>query len=181
MNPKNHKTLASACSALLLFGCATDSTRTDALPNVPDVQPSEGQTFAFSLKAKGVQIYECQAKKGDATQFEWVFKAPEADLFDRNGRKVGTHFKGPTWKSKDGSSVAGEKPRPYVKDSNAIPWLLLGAKQNEGAGVFSKVTSIQRVNTVGGKPPTGGCDGTSVGKEIRVPYTATYYFYVARP
>src|SRR2546423_9239249 len=182
MKIQNYVILVSACSALLLCGCATDPARTEALSDTPEIlRPSKGETLAFTLKARGVQIYECQARKNDAAQFEWTFKAPEADLFDRAGRKVGTHYKGPTWKSTDGSSVVGEKPRPYVKDTNAVPWLLMRAKQNEGTGVFSKVTSIQRLHTVGGKAPTGGCDSTTAGKEIRVPYTATYYFYVAKP
>ena len=34
---------------------------------------------------------------------------------------------------------------------------------------------------VGGKPPAGGCDASSVGKEIRVPYTAVYHFYETKP
>ena len=180
MKIKTYSILGSACSTLLLASCATDSTSTDALLPVV-LHPSAGQIRAFTLKAKGVQVYECQARKEDATQLQWTFKWPEADLFDRDGRKVATHFKGPTWKSNDGSSVVGEKPRPYVKDTNAIPWLLLGVKQTEGAGVFSKVTSIQRVETVGGIAPAGGCEAESAGKEVRVPYTATYHFYVAKP
>src|SRR6185503_8896767 len=121
MKIKTYTILACACSSLFLAGCATDSATTGALPVV--LHPPAGQTRAFTLKAKGVQVYECHARKDDATQFEWTFKSPEADLFDRDGRKAGTHFKGPTWKSNDGSSVVGEKPRPYVKDTNAIPWL----------------------------------------------------------
>ena len=149
------------------------------VPEIPD--PPQGERIVISLTAKGVQIYECQPKKDDATQFEWTFRAPEADLFDRAGRKVGRHYQGPAWKHIDGSSVVGENPRPYFKGTNAIPWLLLGAKRTEGAGVFSKVTSIQRINTVGGKAPMEGCSQTNVGKELRVPYTVTYNFYVPKP
>jgi len=43
------------------------------------------------------------------------------------------------------------------------------------------VTGIQRIDTAGGKAPAGGCDGANAVKEIRVPYTAIYYFYVAKP
>jgi len=149
---------------------------------VPEaLAPPKGQRIAISLTARGNQIYECQPRKSDATQFDWVFKAPEADLFDRAGRKVGSHSKGPRWEHIDGSSVVGENPRLYIKDTNAIPWLLLGAKKSEGAGVFGNATYIQRVDTVGGKATPGGCDMSTVGKEIRVPYTATYHFYVAKP
>jgi hypothetical protein len=31
------------------------------------------------------------------------------------------------------------------------------------------------------KAPDTGCDKANVGKEVRVDYKATYYFYVAKP
>ena len=55
------------------------------------------QEPALVLTAKGVQIYECRPVAGDASKFEWAFKAPEAELFDAQGRKVGKHYAGPTW------------------------------------------------------------------------------------
>jgi hypothetical protein len=135
-----------------------------------------------SAKATGVQIYECRAGKDDRTHYEWSFKAPEADLFDAKGEKLGRHYAGPTWEASDGSKVVGEvKGRCPASDANAIPWLLLNAKQHEGNGIFSHVTSIQRVETAGGKAPAGGCDQSSLGNEVRVPYTAVYYFYISQP
>ena len=62
-----------------------------------------------------------------------------------------------------------------------MPWLLLSAKKHLGDGVFSQVTSIQRLETNGGKAPSGGCTQADVGMELRVPYTAVYYFYVLKP
>jgi hypothetical protein len=59
--------------------------------------------------------------------------------------------------------------------------LLLQAKTHEGNGIFSRVNIIQRLETVGGKPPAEGCDQSSSGKEVRVPYTAVYYFYASKP
>ena len=56
-------------------------------------------------------------------------------------------------------------------------WLLLGATSTETDGKFAKITSIQRLATRGGVEPTETCDASSVGKEMRVPYTADYYFY----
>jgi len=58
-----------------------------------------------------------------------------------------------------------------------IPWLLLGTKSVGSAGTFSKVTSIQRVATVGGVAPVGGC---AQGAQARVDYTADYYFFSAK-
>jgi hypothetical protein len=175
--------MISGWLAIFIAGCATESPRQVSRPIVPDgVKAPETEMLSFAASAKGVQIYECRAKKDDATQYEWVFKAPEADLFDGRGKKIGRHYGGPTWEANDGSKVVGEvKGREPSTDANAIPWLLLGSKTHEGNGVFSGVSSIQRLATAGGKAPVGGCEASSMGKELRVPYTAVYYFYVSKP
>lgn len=112
------------------------------------------------------------------TQFEWVFTGPEADLFDAGGNKVGRHFAGPTWEWNDGSRVVGSvKGSVPSKDAGAVPWLLLAAKGHSGNGVLSQVTSIQRLETSGGKAPAGACRAIDLGKKLRVPYTAVYFFY----
>jgi hypothetical protein len=151
-------------------------------PETPDaIKAPATDAVSFALNAKGVQIYECRAKKDDPTKFEWVFKAPEADLFDAQGNKIGRHYGGPTWESKDGSKVVGEvKGKADAKDPTGVSWLLLNAKSHEGNGAFAGVTSIQRINTVGGKAP-GRCDQTTAGKELRAPYSAIYYFYTRKP
>jgi hypothetical protein len=132
----------------------------------------------LAATAKGVQIYECRANTDNADQYEWILKAPEADLFDARGKKIGHHYRGPSWASIDGSKVTGEvKASESSTDPNAIPWLLLTAKTHEGRGIFSRVNSIQRLETHGGKAPSGGCDQSAIGKQLQVPYTAVYYFY----
>jgi hypothetical protein len=45
------------------------------------------------------------------------------------------------------------------------------------AGIFGSVASIQRLDTVGGMAPTGGCDEAHAGAITRVPYSATYAFF----
>ncbi|HXY54634.1 MAG TPA: DUF3455 domain-containing protein [Nitrospirota bacterium] len=153
------------------------------MPEVPEtLKAPANQVLLLETQATGVQIYECKASKDDRTRFEWVFKAPEADLFDSAGKKIGRHYAGPTWESSDGSKVVGEvKARDNGPDPNAIPWLLLSAKSNSGNGVFSKTQSIQRLYTSGGKAPAEGCKQAQEGKEVRVPYKAKYYFYTAKP
>jgi len=132
-------------------------------------------------RAAGVQIYECSMSREDPHRAEWVFKAPEAELFSRAVEKIGKHYGGPTWESNDGSKVVGEvKARHEASDPEAIPWLLLSAKSTTGSGVFGRTQSIQRVDTVGGKAPMAGCSEAQVGKTARVNYKATYYFYEAR-
>jgi hypothetical protein len=174
-------TFAFAGTAALLVGCAASQVGTT--PVVPEnLRAPAGQVLSLEAQATGVQIYDCTANRTDPTQFEWTFKAPEADLFDNAGRKIGKHYAGPTWESNDGSKVQGEvKARDDGPDANAIPWLLLNAKSPSGKGVFGQTQSIQRVRTVGGKAPAQGCSQEQAGKVARVPYKATYYFYGPRP
>lgn len=148
-------------------------------PVIPDkLAAPASERLALEARASGVQIYVCAARKDDAARAEWTLKAPEAELFGVDGKRIGKHYGGPTWEAADGSKVVGElKARDDGPDSNAIPWLLLAAKSNNGAGVFGKTSSIQRLYTNAGKAPATGCDAASVGKELRVPYTATYLFY----
>lgn len=164
-----------------MAGCATGSSRRIPVPVVPDtLKVSPNETLSFAAKARGVQIYERRAKTNDvaATEYEWVLKAPEADLFDAQGRRIGRHYGGPTWEGIDGSKVVGEvKAREPSAETNAIPWLLLVAKKHEGNGTFSRVSSIQRLETAGGKAPAEDRDVSKLGTELRVPYTAVYYFY----
>lgn len=168
--------------AICMTGCTSGSSRRSSAPLVPDtVKVSVADALSFAARAKGVQIYECRAKQDDHTKYEWVFKAPEADLFDALGRKIGRHYGGPTWEANDGSKVVGEvKGREPSTDPSAIPWLLLVSKRREGNGVFSRVSAIQRLETVGGQVPAGGCEASSMGRELRVPYTAMYYFYIPK-
>jgi uncharacterized protein (TIGR03000 family) len=149
-----------------------------------DLLPPKGQALLFKARAKGVQIYECKAKAGKTDEYEWVLKAPEADLFDERGEKIGKHYAGPgpTWEANDGSKVVGKKLAGHAAPGgDAIPWLLLEAKPEQEKGVLGKVTYIQRVDTRGGLAPAEGADKDHAGKEARVSYEATYAFYGAAP
>ena len=174
-------TMAKASLAAILAGCATPNVGTN--PLVPEnLKVPAGQTLSLVSPATGVQIYECGAIKTEPPRFEWVFKAPQAELLDLSGKKIGKHYAGPTWESNDGSKVVGEaKARDDGPAATAIPWLLLAAKSTSGNGVFSRTQSIQRLYTVGGKAPAAACGKAQLGKEARVPYKATYYFYSAKP
>jgi hypothetical protein len=146
---------------------------------IPDkLMPSKEHVIVFKAKAKGFQIYICKAKADDPKKFEWTLKAPAANLYNEEGKKIGKHYAGPTWEGSDGSKVIGKlmEKAPAPKDGD-IPWLLLKAKENLGKGLFSKVTYIQRVHTEGGIAPAKKCAKAQEGKEIRVKYKATYIFY----
>lgn len=140
-----------------------------------------GRAPDLVLTAKGVQIYECRAVAGEAGRYEWVFKAPEADLFD-GGDKAGHHYAGPTWESTDGSKVVGRvKAKADAPDGKGVPWLLLEGVEHHGSGRMANVQYIQRVGTAGGQAPVEPADATKAGQLHRVDYTATYLFYVAKP
>jgi Protein of unknown function (DUF3455) len=155
----------------------------ETVPGIPEkLKLPDTQKAALEVKATGFQIYTCAASKPDPSKFEWTFKAPEAELFDSAGKKVGSHYAGPTWESTDGSKVVGElKAKDDGPDPTAIPWLLLTAKSTSGTGVFARTLSIQRLQTAGGKAPAAGCDPAHSGKEARIAYTATYAFSTAKP
>ena len=163
--------------ALLVVACARLQQPTPTA-NVPDkLMPRTNESLAMIVPAKGVQIYECRAKKDQAGIYEWAFVAPEADLFDPSGKKIGRHYAGPHWESTDGSKIEGTvKERTDSPWAHAIPWLLLVAKSVGPQGSFSKITAIQRVNTVGGAAPKSDCSQSTVGTTVRIPYTADYYF-----
>lgn len=175
----------AACIGMLAFSAAAGSSDAKVVvrPVVPNsIDVPANQELALEARASGVQIYVCAAGS-EVGRFGWTLKAPEADLFDGAGQKIGTHFAGPTWEAADGSRVAGTvKARADAPDGNAIPWLLLGATSTAGTGVLARVANIQRLNTAGGNaPPAQTCNEAHVGTESRVPYTATYYFYSALP
>ena len=167
--PKKSK--AAGFLLLLAAGCASEP----ATVAVPDkLKAGANESLAMVVPAKGVQIYECKAAKSG---YEWAFVAPEADLFDGRGNRIGRHYAGPHWESNDGSKVVAKlKERADAPSPDAIPWLLLTANSVGPQGAFSKVTSIQRVNTVGGVAPQDGCRPSASGAKAQAAYTADYYF-----
>jgi hypothetical protein len=141
--------------------------------------PSPSQHPILTVTGKGVQIYICQQS---AAEPQWIFQAPEATLNDASGNPVGNHGAGPIWKSNDGSSVKGELLQKAASpDASSIPWLLLKAVSPSGSGIMTRVEYIRRSDTHGGTAPTTGCDAQHLNTLARVPYTATYTFYSAKP
>ena len=144
------------------------------------IRPAANEALTMIVPASGVQIYECRAAKERNDAYEWVFVAPEAELFDVHGRRIGRHYAGPHWEAGDGSRIVGAlRERAAAPSADAIPWLLLGARSVGSAGLFSGVSSIQRVNTVGGMPPASGCSAATAGAKARMHYSADYYFFVS--
>ena len=127
------------------------------------------------MHAQGAQIYQCALKQGEYT---WETLAPDAKLFDDEGKIVGNHTAGPVWEYKEGSRVVGRVVNKVDKaPDTAISWLLVEVVSHQGDGLFSGVDFINRINTHGGLPPTSGCNANHLGGEKRVAYTADYIFY----
>lgn len=180
--PVRCRTVMVIATALCLAACAT----TRILPPPPGTPPAlslaPGYQLVLAAHASGVQIYQCTGASDGQTPFVWKFKAPDASLSDFGGNALGHHYAGPTWEGLDGSKVTGKlRASDAGPDSDSIPWLTLDARTNTGTGIFSTVSAIQRLHTHGGKAPAGGCQQSQLGYELRVPYTADYYFYTGKP
>lgn len=167
------RSLATASPLVLLLAACAQTP-----PAVPGPLVPPGEVPLARLAARGVQIYECRARAG-GTGAEWTFVAPEAELIDGRGAVAGRHYAGPHWEAADGSKVVGSvKARADAPQAGAIPWLLLGTRSDGVDGRWSRVTSVQRLNTAGGVAPPGGCDASTLGRSARVPYSADYVLFV---
>jgi hypothetical protein len=169
---------ALGCTFLALAGGLLFSLSAGAQQAPKELQPPSNERLLLRVHGKGDQIYTCS---GDGGQFAWVLKGPEAQLTDQKGKAFGKHFVGPSWEANDGSRVTGKAaanvPSP---DPDSIPWLLLTVVSRSGDGVLTRVTSIQRINTRGGKSSGSGCDAAHAGQEERKAYSADYLFFAPR-
>jgi len=137
----------------------------------PQLAAPIGSSLVVHAFGIGFQIYHWNGAS-------WGVATPSATIYaDASGNGViASHFAGPTWQSNSGGSVVGTVANRCVPDAASIAWLSLTAIPS-GPGVFSKVTFIQRLNTVGGNPPS--TPGSTIGQEAKIPYTADYLFYQA--
>jgi hypothetical protein len=138
---------------------------------LPDAIAAPGETVVLSVHAEGAQVYECKA--GPDGKIAWAFREPVATLLSE-GKTIGRHYAGPNWELADGSAVVG-KAIGNVPGATAadIPWLKLEVTSRRGSGMLTPVTTVQRVNTHGGKLD-GACD--KAGDFKSAPYSADYVF-----
>ena len=169
----NLRNWAGGALGIILLGAAAWAQQVPAELQVP-----ANEQLVVRAHAKGDQIYSC---KVDGAQAGWTLKAPDAQLFDKDGKAFGKHFAGPSWEASDGSGVVGKAAANVASpDAESIPWLLVKVVSHAGDGVLARVTSIQRINTKGGKAPASGCDAVHAGQEVRVPYSADYLFFAPK-
>lgn len=131
----------------------------------------------LQLASRGVQIFRCE--KRDA-QLAWVFRQPQADLLDANGKTVGKHGANFSFEHDDGSRLVStivaydEASKP-----TDLRWLLLTTR-SFGKGALENVTHAQRVNTAGGIPPVR-CEASQLNQLLRIDFTSDFVFYRPRP
>lgn len=155
-------------TATLLLTAASTGASQPALP--PAIQAEE-ETLVTTLHAEGAQVYEC--KTNAEGKLAWAFREPIATLFD-NGKTVGRHYAGPNWEHADGSAVTGKAiGNAPGATANDIPWLKLEVVARRGSGALADISTVQRINTIGGKLE-GACD--KAGTWRSVPYSADYAF-----
>lgn len=143
--------------------------------DLPEALRAPEGALILRLRAEGSQIYRCQNSATGAWAF--TLKAPDARLISDGCTEVGHHAAGPSWSlASDGSVVIGKKLAEAPR-AGTIPWLLLSGAPVGSTGQMAWVKFIQRVDTAGGVAPVEGCDETSAGKEVAVPYRATYLLY----
>ncbi|MEN3288874.1 MAG: hypothetical protein V7634_3174 [Bradyrhizobium sp.] len=158
----------TALTAMLLLaslGAATAET------TIPDALIAPGEKMVLTLHAEGAQIYDCKAAADG--KLAWAFREPIATLMD-DGKTIGRHYAGPNWEHQDGSIATGRVVGTAVgATDNDIAWLKLEVTAHKGSGVLSNVTTVQRINTQGGKLE-GTCD--TAGGHRSVAYSADYLF-----
>jgi hypothetical protein len=138
---------------------------------LPESIAAPGETVVLTVHAEGAQVYEC--KLGADGKLAWAFREPIATLF-ADGKTVGRHSAGPSWEHGDGSAVVGKAiGNAPGASANDIFWLKLAVVSARGSGVLSGVTTVQRINTSGGKLE-GACDKAGTFKSA--PYSAEYVF-----
>ena len=171
-SPRRRTTISllkrAALTAIFLTGSLVSASAQKALP---EAIAAPGETAILTLHAEGAQVYECKSG-GDGT-LTWAFREPIATLF-QDGKTVGRHYAGPNWEFSDGSAVvaqvAGTAPGMVAND---IPLLKLTVTSRRGNGVLSPATTVQRINTAGGRL-SGAC--YKAGTYESVPYSADYVF-----
>jgi hypothetical protein len=154
---------------LLLTGSLVSEAAAET--SLPDAVASPGETIVLTVHAEGAQVYECKA--GADSKLNWAFREPIATLL-ADGKTVGRHYAGPNWEHSDGSAVVGKVAASVPGATpNDIPWLKLEVTSRRGSGILSGVTTVQRINTRGGKLD-GACD--KAGTFSSAPYSADYVF-----
>jgi len=128
------------------------------------------------LLSGGDVIYQCDR---NPVELDWIYFGVESTLFDSSGENAGTILPGGYFMADDGSYVLAKLDAEVRGPKDSFPWARLTARFNAGSptsvGRFARTALIQRVNTIGGLPPSQTCEPD--GAMLYVPYSATYMIY----
>jgi hypothetical protein len=175
------RTVLAASLAASLAACAgmgSMSKPYDQAMLPAAVQVPAGHKVAMETVGTGDITYECRAKAGGG--HEWVFVGPDAKLWDRGGKQVGTYYGPPaTWANLDGSKLTATQVAVAPAGDGNIPYQLVKANSAMGNGMMNGTAYIQRVATKGGVAPSAACGGANMGARQVVKYQADYIFYRA--
>ncbi len=187
MSTSWRQALAPLLAAAVLSGCATVGTApaggpapvTPSGPSAPSlglfskIKVPDGQVPVLKFAARGVQVFRCEARGNESA---WVFRVPEADLFDDSGKVVGRHGANFSFEHTDGSRLIG-KVQSYddAPSRNDLRWLLF-TTTSYGKGAFEGVTYVQRINTKGGMPPAT-CEAKQRNQLLRVDFSSDFVLY----
>ena len=143
----------------------------------PRLQPGPAEDLAFVLSGTGTHVYECRVSQRG---YRWTFVRPDVTLSDGAAAVATQQAPNLIEGSNDRSSVTAVVRATQPAANGALPWTLMAASANSTAGLFGNVSSVQRVNTVGGVAPADGCGELTVGAVANVDFSADYYFYKPR-
>jgi hypothetical protein len=178
---RNHLSLYRVCAVLAAACLAAGSVPAQSAVSTSSLTPLNAKPYA-STTATGVQIYMCE--HDSAHHLMWLFRNPQATLYDTVGRAVFQHDAGPSWQAQDGSRIVGHPIAQMASASaGSIPQLLLQTTSDDkngngggnGGGELSGVRYVQRLNTVGGAAPAQMC--TTEHQIAYSPYFANYVFW----
>lgn len=135
--------------------------------------PPQGSVEVMRLQGEGAQIFRCESQPAG---LRWIYRLPDAELRDAKGNVIVHHGVNLSFEHVDGSRLVGEivdhVPSP---NSDSLPWLLLKTHVF-GDGALAAITYVQRINTVGGMPPSR-CEAEQLNQVLRVPFSAEFVFY----
>lgn len=180
--------LVPLAASLFLAACSTPKLVPGGAGDAPAVTPASPGLFSkiaapdstravLQLRGKGHQVFRCER---DADGYYWVFRQPEAQLFDSSGRVVGRHGAGFSFEHNDGSRLTGQVRawQDAPDTANDLKWLLITTRAS-GRGALEGVNFVQRLNTRGGQP-LAGCEPAQARQMLRVPFEADFVFFKPR-
>jgi hypothetical protein len=137
---------------------------------LPQAIAAKGDVVVYQVHAEGAQIYQC--KPDESGQLTWHFREPIASLL-HDGATVGRHYAGPTWEIGGGAVVGKVVGTAPGTGPNDITWLKLEVASRQGDGPLKDATTVQRINTSGGKTAGKCAEANAFHSE---PYSADYVF-----